>query len=140
MTRRAVVTAGLAALGVVNLFWGIWAVTAPRRFFDTFPGFGQRWTTAYPPYNQHLVSDLGATFTMIGVLLALAAVLRDRRVTVVVLVGVLVFNVLHLAFHTTHPGLLSGGPLAGSLVSLVLGVLGPAALLALALTPDRNRP
>lgn len=132
MTRPVVVTAGLAVLGAANLGWGAWASVAPRHFFVTFPGFGQRWTSAYPPYNQHLVTDLGATFLALGLLLALAATLRDRRVTTVVLLGVLTFNALHLAFHASDPGLLSGGALAASLVSLVVGVLAPGVLLVLA--------
>jgi hypothetical protein len=132
--RRTVVTVGLAALGLLNLAWGVWATAAPRHFFDTFPGLGERWTAAYPPYNPHLVSDLGATFTALGVLLSLAAVLRNRRVTWVVLTGVLAFNVLHLGFHATHHGLLSGRSLTASLASLVFGVLGPAVLLVLALS------
>ena len=123
------VTAGLAALGGLHLLWGAWAWFAPRHFYETFPGFGQRWTVAYPPYNAHLVTDLGATFVTFGVLLALAAALRDRRVSTVVLIGVLVFSVLHLAFHFTHRG--EPGIPAASLVSLVLGVLAPAVLIVL---------
>lgn len=125
----SLVTAGLAVLGALNLGWGAWAVTAPRHFFHTFPGFGQRWTGAYPPYNEHLTTDLGATFLALGALLLVAAALRDRRVTSVVLLGVLVFNTVHLVFHATRHGELSGGPLAASLAALVLGLLAPAALL-----------
>lgn len=138
MTRRAgahrlaPLTAGLALLGAIQLAIGAWAWFAPAHFFDTFPGFGQRWTAVYPPYNAHLVTDLGATFVTLGVLLLIAAALRDRRVTTVVLVGVLVFSVLHLTFHATHHGLGSGPQLAASIGSLVLGVLAPAALLVLA--------
>ena len=138
MTRsaRPLLTIGLAVLGALNLAWGAWAILAPRHFFDTFPGFGQRWTGAYPPYNGHLVVDLGATCTTLGVLLVLAAVLRDRRVTTVVLAGVLVFSTLHLLYHATHHGLLHGASLAGSIAAVVLGVVGPAALLVLARRPE----
>lgn len=130
--RRGVpplVAAGLTALGGLHLLWGAWAWFAPRHFYETFPGFGQRWTVAYPPYNAHLIADLGATFLTFGVLLALAAALRDRRVATVVLIGVLVFSVLHLAFHLTHRG--EPGIPGSSLVALVLGVLAPAILIVL---------
>lgn len=123
---------GLALLGVLNLLWGAAAVLQPREFFGSFPGFGFRWTAAYPPYNQHLVTDLGATFLTLAVLLLMAAWLNDRRVTVVVLVGVLVFNTVHLAFHAAHFGSLRGFDLFASLLSLTLGVLAPVALLLLA--------
>jgi hypothetical protein len=128
----AVVRAGLALLGVLHLSWGIPAVAAPRWFFDTFPGLGHAWTAAYPPYNAHLMTDVGAAFVTLGVLLLLAAVLADRRVTVVVLVGVLTFSALHLGFHLADHGALAGADLAASLTSLALGVIVPGALLAIA--------
>ncbi|GAA1770026.1 hypothetical protein [Luedemannella helvata] len=126
------VRVGLGALSAVNLWWGGWALIAPRHFFDTFPGFGRHWTAGYPPYNQHLVSDLGAIFVTLGVLLAAAAILNDARVTTVVLAGVLTFNALHLAFHAVHHGTLTGFDLVASLASLAAGVLAPVALLILA--------
>jgi len=132
LTRRRVLVAGLILLGALHLWWGLWAAVAPRHFFDTFPGFGHHWTAAYPPYNAHLVSDLAATFTTLGVLLLIAAWLRDRRVTAVVLVGVLLFSTLHLVYHLGHPGGLRGADLAASLISLAIGVLGSAALLVVA--------
>ncbi|HEU4425180.1 MAG TPA: hypothetical protein VFR67_21840, partial [Pilimelia sp.] len=126
----AAVRAGLALLGVLHLSWGIPAVLAPRWFFDTFPGLGHAWTAAYQPYNAHLMTDVGAAFVTLGVLLLLAAALADRRVTVVVLVGVLTFSALHLGFHLADRGELAGADLAASLASLALGVVVPGALLA----------
>jgi len=125
------VRGGLTLLGLLHLSWGIPAVLAPRWFFDTFPGFGLSWTAAYPPYNGHLMTDVGAAFVTIGVLLLVAAWLDDRRVTAVVLVGVLVFSGLHLAFHLRDHGRLHGFDLGASLASLVAGVLAPIALLLL---------
>jgi Na+/H+ antiporter NhaC len=130
------VRAGLALLGLIHLSWGLPATLAPRWFFDTFPGFGHAWTAAYPPYNEHLIVDLGATFTTLGVLLLVAAWIADRRVTAVVLCGVLVFSSLHLIFHVRDHGALAGADLAASLVALALGVVAPVALLML----DRRRP
>ena len=121
----------IGVLALANLWWGVWARFAPRHFFDTFPGFGLHWTAAYPPYNEHLVTDLGSTFVTLGFLLAVAAVLDDRRVRAVVLAGVLVFNTLHLAFHASHPGAMVGFDLGASVTTLALGVLAPAALLLL---------
>lgn len=126
-----VVRGGLVLLGLLHLSWGVPAVLAPRWFFDTFPGFGWNWTAAYPPYNAHLMTDVGAAFTTIGVLLLIAAWLDDRRVTAVVLIGLLVFSTLHLAFHLRDHGLLHGVDLGASLGSLAAGVLAPIALLLL---------
>ena len=127
---RPVRRGGLVVLGLLHLWWGIAALVAPARFFAGFP-FGRSWTGAYPPYNEHLVVDLGATFTTLAVLLLCAAALDDRRVSLVVLAGLLTFSALHLAFHATHAGRLGGGEYAASLVALALGVAAPAALLVL---------
>lgn len=129
--RDRLVRAGLVLLGALHLSWGVPATLAPRWFFDNFPGLGHAWTAAYPPYNRHLVTDLGATFTTLGVLLLLAAWLADRKVTAVVLCGVLVFSSLHLAFHLRDHGSLAGVDLVASLAALVMGVVLPVALLVL---------
>jgi len=129
VNSRPAVRAGLLLLGLLHLSWGIPAVLAPRWFFDNFPGFGHAWTAAYPPYNAHLMTDVGAAFLTLGVLLVLAALLADRRVTVVVLAGVLTFSTVHLVFHVVHHGALSGVDLAASLASLAVGVLLPGVLL-----------
>jgi hypothetical protein len=120
----------MLALAAVNAWWGAWARFAPRHFFDTFPGFGHQWTAAYPPYNQHLVTDLGATFLALAFLLAAGALVHSRTARWVVLAGVTVFNALHLSFHATHRGSLHTFDTAASLATLVLGVLVPVGLLA----------
>jgi hypothetical protein len=143
--RTRLVRAGMAALAAVNAWWGAWAYVAPRNFFDTFPGFGHHWTAAYPPYNEHLITDLGSTFLTLAALLAAGAVLPDRRVRTVVLGGVLVFNTLHLAFHLGHHQGMAPFDAAASLTSLALGVLAPVVLLVLnarltpRVTPRRTR-
>jgi hypothetical protein len=129
--------AGLAGLGLVELSWGLWAYFAPARFFADFPGLGHHWTAGYQPFNEHLTADLGATFLTLGTLLVLAAVLDEARVTVVVLAASILFNLLHLAFHATHRGTLTGADYPLSLLALLFGVLLPAALLALV---PRRRP
>jgi hypothetical protein len=135
------VRVGLGLLALINAWWGGWARFAPRHFFDTFPGFGHHWTAAYPPYNEHLVTDLGSTFLTLAVLLGIAAVLDQPTVRWVVLTGVIVFNALHLEFHALHGGLLSGFDLGASLTTLALGVVGPLALLLVdVLMPRRTRP
>jgi hypothetical protein len=136
--RLLIVRSGLALLAGLNLWWGVWARVAPRHFFDTFPGLGQRWTAAYPPYNEHLVTDLGATFLTLAFLLGVAVASSEPRVRRTVLAGVGLFGALHLLFHATHRGDLSGPSYAGSVVALVVGVLLPVALLALDLFPRRR--
>jgi hypothetical protein len=131
---------GYGGLAAVNLWWGAWARFAPRNFYENFPGFGHRWVAAYPPYNAHLVTDLGATFLTLGFLLAAATVIADRRLRWVVLGGVLIFNGLHLAFHAANRGTMAAFDYGASLVTLVAGVVGPLVLVALeALTVRPSR-
>jgi hypothetical protein len=145
--RTWLVRVGLAALAAINAWWGAWARFAPKGFFDTFPGFGHHWTAAYPPYNEHLVTDLGSTFLTLAALMAAAAVMNDRRVRTVVLGGVLVFNGLHLTFHLGHHEGMATADVAASLASLALGVVAPVVLAAIdwigrptdGVTPRRTR-
>jgi hypothetical protein len=127
---RRVRRIGFAGLGALSLGWGIWAYVAPRAFFDAFPGFGRHWTAGYPPYNGHLVTDLGATFATLGILLLLAALFDDRRISAVVVAGVTVFAVLHLGFHAVHRGGLGTADYLASLAALAAGAVVPAALLS----------
>lgn len=130
---------GLAGLAAANLWWGAWAALFPQHFFETFPGFGRRWTAAYPPYNEHLVTDLGATFLTLGLLLAVAAVMDDRRLRRAVISGVVVFNTLHLVFHARQHGTLAGSDLGESLATLALGVVAPVLLFVLDRPPKGTR-
>lgn len=129
----------VAILGVLHLLWGVGAIAAPRWFFDNFPGFGRHWTAAYPPFNEHLMTDVGAAFLSLGVILLIAAAMRDRKVTIVVLTGLLVFSTVHLVFHAWRPGTLTGADLAASLISLALGVVVPAAILIVDLARGPRR-
>jgi hypothetical protein len=121
----------MAVLALLHGWWGLWALIDPQHFFDTFPGAGRRWTAAYPPYNEHLVIDLGATFVTLAFLLAAGAASRSRGVRAVALLTVTLFGALHLGFHSAEHGLLASADLAASLVALALGVLVPVALLVI---------
>ncbi|HEY7223365.1 MAG TPA: hypothetical protein VH561_07130 [Micromonosporaceae bacterium] len=126
-----VVRVGMAALGAVHAWWGVWARLFPRHFFANFPGFGRRWTAAYPPYNEHLVTDLGATFLTLAFLLFAGAWVRDRTVRAVSLVAVAIFSALHLTFHATNHASMGSADFATSLFFLILGVLAPVTLLVI---------
>jgi hypothetical protein len=128
---------GFGLLALLNAAWGGWAIVAPAHFFRTFPGFGFHWTSAYPPYNQHLIFDLGATLLTLGVLLGVAAVLDRPAVSWVVAVGAGTFGTLHLGYHALHAGTMAGADRGLSILSLIGGALLP---LALAATHHVRRP
>lgn len=129
-----------AALGVAYGWWGIWAVAFPQHFFSTFPGFGRRWTAAYPPYNQHLVADLGATFLTLAFLLGVGAATRNRGVRTLALLAAALFGALHLAFHVADHGNLGTQDLVASLAALTLGVIVPLVLVLVDRMESLTRP
>jgi hypothetical protein len=54
--------------GVFFALSGVWALAAPRSFFDT--------AATFEPYNQHFVQDIGAFQIGLGAVLLLAALSR----------------------------------------------------------------
>ena len=93
---------GLLALqaGVV----GLWALVAPRSFYADFPVWGGAWVGALPPFNEHLIRDVGGLYTGFTVLFLWAAVVLDETLVRASLVSWLPFAALHLYFHVTHSG------------------------------------
>ena len=98
-----------ARLGVVvtmaapQLVIGLWAVLAPQRWFESFPGFDPRLVAAEPPFNRHLVSDVGAGFLATGVALLAAAAWANRDALRVALLTYVAFTFPHVAYHVLHP-------------------------------------
>ena len=126
------IRAGVASLGVPQLILGVWALFWPRGFFDSFPVIaGQHWLPAYGAYNDHLTTDVGATFTAIGVLMLAAAWIGERRVLQVALVAYLFYAVPHTIFHLANDSVLSSGSQAVNGALLVSSVLGAVGLLGL---------
>jgi hypothetical protein len=116
---------------------GGWALGAPRSFYDRFPGAGHTWVALLPPYNEHLVRDVGSLSLSLAVLVAAAALTLRRLLVMVAALATLVWSVPHLAFHLGHLEGLSTADRVGQLTSLVLGVVAPLLLLGLAAAGDR---
>jgi len=124
--QRAVVRVGLGVLAVSQAVVGVWALLGPQSFYDGFPAAGHAWVALLPPYNEHLVRDVGAGTLALGVALVLAAWWLDRRVVITAVVAFLTFTVPHTVFHSLH---LEHFPLVdavlqqtGFLVEIVLAV------------------
>jgi hypothetical protein len=115
------------ALGVLAV--GIWAHFLPRSFYEDFPSAGRKWVSTLGPYDEHLVRDVGEFNLAFGVLLALAAILQDRRLVRVSLVAYLVYSVPHLVFHLTQIHAFSMADNLAQLVSLGFQVALPVAVL-----------
>src|SRR5918994_2332280 len=134
--RRAIIRVGLLLLGLPQALIGLWALVAPRDWFETFPGAGHSWLPAYGAYNEHLATDVGGTFVAIGLVLVLAAVYLERRLVQVALIAYLVFEIPHFVYHLGADDRLSSGDQIASATTLALTVLLALALLAL----TRRRP
>jgi hypothetical protein len=115
MGRRFVHGVALLAAAFYALF-GAWALLSPRSFFET--------VATFPPYNEHLLHDVGAF--QLGLGAALFAALALRRTLVAALVGVGAASVLHAGAHAVD-GHLGGRPTD----PWVLGLLAALVVLAL---------
>ena len=113
--------AGLALLAILALVPGVWGTLWPRSFFDDFPGAGGAWVAAFPPYNEHLVRDVGSFYLGYGVLLLAAAALPRRRLVQAALLAWVVATIPHGIFHFRHFDALDTAPAV--LQSVLLGTM-----------------
>ena len=107
--------AGLTVLALITLVVGAWQYFAPRSFYTDIPT-----VAADPPFNQHLMTDVGGLGLALAVVLAAAAVTMDGLLIRVALAAYLVYSVSHLLFHVTHLTGLSAGGTAFLVTSLTL--------------------
>ena len=124
---RSWLRAGLAILASITLATGAWQYFAPRSFYTDVPT-----VAADPPFNQHLMTDVGGLGLALAVVLGAAAVTMERLLIRVALAAYLVYSVSHLLFHVTHLTGLSAGGTAFVVTGLTLLLAFALALLILA--------
>ncbi len=93
---------GLVVLAAMALVPGVWGTIWPRSFYEDFPGAGYAWVAAFPPYNEHLVRDVGAFYLGYGTLLLGAAIVTRRRLVQVALLSWLIATIPHGIFHVRN--------------------------------------
>jgi hypothetical protein len=103
MRSPGLARAALLVLTGYCLFIGFTALAVPRTFYDDFP-FLAHWVERLPPYNAHLVTDVGGLYVGFAVVVGLAAWRLERNLVVVACAGFLTVSVPHLLFHATHLG------------------------------------
>jgi hypothetical protein len=131
-----VVRAALLLLCGYCLFLGLVAVAIPHTFFTDFP-FLAHWVERLPPYNEHLVTDVGGAYLGFAVILGLAAWRPERNLVVAACAGFLTVAVPHLLFHATHLRGFSGLEGAEELAALASLLIPPGlALWAAAPVPS----
>jgi hypothetical protein len=127
-----------AALVLLSLGQGVpgaWALFAPRSFHEAFPLPVLAWVTKFPPYNEHLVRDLGALSLGLTTVLLWAAVRPERSLVRAAAFGCLAFTVPHLVFHAAHLGRFETVDVVGQLISQV----APIAVAGLVIVRSRRR-
>lgn len=87
----------LALLSVSTLLIGAYGVLAPGSFYRTVVG-----VDALPPYNQHLVSDVGGLYFGFGIVFAWAAVTMGRDLVRAVCAAWIVVQLVHSIYHGRH--------------------------------------
>jgi hypothetical protein len=106
-----------AAFAAYDIGLGLWAFFSPESFYANIASF--------PPYNRHLLHDVGAFLAGLGA--ALAFGLRDWRLLSAAAAGNAAAALLHLVSHIEDAGL--GGhtydvPALALLAALSLVLLG----------------
>ena len=134
--RAALLLLTAAAQGAT----GIWAAAAPHSWYDTFPGLGHAWIPAGGPYDEHLVTDVGAGLLALALLLAWAALADSLAVLRAAVWPWVVFAGLHLAFHARERGTLGDVDNAVNLVTLTAALVAPLGVLLAAELEARRAP
>ncbi len=120
--RSARLALGFLFLAAVSI--GLTATLAPRTFYDDFP-FLAHWVELLPPYNEHLVTDVGGLYLGFAVLFAWAAWKPDRALVLPLCVAWLLSAAIHLIFHAGHLSGFDTGDAIAELASLALLLVAP---------------
>ncbi|HEX2162236.1 MAG TPA: carboxymuconolactone decarboxylase family protein [Thermoleophilaceae bacterium] len=121
----------LFALGVPQALIGLWALLAPGSFHDDFPVGTAGWVDVLGPFDEHLVTDVGALFVGLGFLLCFAAVSLRRGTVIAAAISWLIFAIPHLVWHVFNLEPYSTGDAIGNVVTLVWTVVGGLLVLVL---------
>jgi alkylhydroperoxidase family enzyme len=130
----------LFALGIPQVLIGFWALLAPRSFYDDFPAGTNGWVNPLGPFDEHLVTDVGALFVALGFLLSFAAVSLRRGTVIASAIAWLIFSVPHFLWHVFNLEPYGTADAAGNTAALAWTVLGGALVLWLARPQRPQRP
>jgi hypothetical protein len=127
----------LGALCATTLAIGLTATLAPRTFYDDFP-FLAHWVDLLPPYNEHLVTDVGGLYLGFAILFGWAAWTLQPTLIRAVSVSWLLTATLHLIFHSAHLEHFSTANAIAELATLSLLVGAPLVALWATAAPSRG--
>jgi uncharacterized BrkB/YihY/UPF0761 family membrane protein len=107
---------------------GLTATLAPHTFYNDFP-FLSHWVDLLPPYNEHLVTDVGGLYLGFAVLFAWAARTVQPTLVRATCCAWLLTEALHLGFHATHLDGFDTADAIGQLASLAFLLIPPVVAL-----------
>jgi hypothetical protein len=85
MRARPWLRPALGFLTLTQAVVGIWQLLVPRSFYDLY------WVELLPPYNEHLLRDVGGLNLALAVVLGASALIMDRRLISTALLAYLTF-------------------------------------------------
>jgi hypothetical protein len=135
--RTSLLRATLACLAVSAALPGLQATISPSSFYDGFP-FGRAWVQLLPPFNEHLVRDVGTYKLAFALLFAWAAWRPARELVVPVAAAWSVAAFLHAVYHARNLDGFGAGDAIAFVTVLSAALALPA--LAIALTWRRRSP
>jgi Domain of unknown function (DUF4345) len=124
---------GLLFLSAATI--GLTATIFPHTFYDDFP-FLTHWVDLLPPYNEHLVTDVGGLYLGFAVMLAWAARTLERTLVRAVCTAWLLTAAIHLFFHATHLDDFDTGDAIAEIASLALLLIPPPLAIWAVSAPD----
>jgi hypothetical protein len=126
-TAARVARIGLGLLAVTALPIGVWAVIAPRSYYDDFPGFGRTWISPDGPYNEHLMRDFGGLNLALAIFTVCAAVWLLRPMVIAAALAWIVYPLPHVAYHAFnldhYDTIDQVGILAGLIVAPIVAIV-----------------
>jgi hypothetical protein len=113
------------------------ALLATRYFYESFP-FGASWVEMLPPFNQHLISDVGGFYLAFALLFGWAAITLRRPLVVPLCVSWAIAALVHFVYHVTHLDGWDAADAIAQTVSLALVLALP--VIAVAAAPRSRVP
>ena len=88
-------------LGISALAIALPASFAPETFYTDYPFFTAL-VKLLPPYNEHLITDIGGLYLGFGVMFLWAMFQPSRQLIIPLCTAWIVAQALHFAFHISH--------------------------------------
>jgi hypothetical protein len=122
--KTLIARVALWMLAAEAAFVAVPALIAPRYFYESFP-LGASWVDKLPPFNEHLVSDVGEYNLAFALLFAWAAITLRRSLIVPVCVAFTIAAVAHFLYHVTHLEAFDAGDAIAQTIGLGIVVALP---------------